>query len=146
MPAVRIYVPLGRAGLVALAKARVLAPGEEGHLVAYAVTPGLEAAHPGEGVEELEYLAFCDAAAAARALRESPTDRRVVASADVDREWLADHDGGTSAVSVSGAVPLARIASLHVDDETALAAGDESPDELLWYDATELDEVRSFFE
>lgn len=145
MPATRIYVPLSRSGLLALARDRVLAPGEDGHLVAYAVTPGLEAAHPGEGVEELEYLAFCDAAAAARTVRESAADRRVVVSADADSAWLSDHDGGTSAVAVSATLPLARIASLHVDDEAAQAAGDESPDELLWYDATELDEVRSFF-
>jgi hypothetical protein len=145
MPAVRVYVPLGRAGLLALAADRVLEPMAGQPLVAYAVTPGLEAAHPGEGVEELEYLAFCDAAAAARALRESPTDRRVVVSADADADWLSDHDGGTAAVALATAVPLARIASLHVDDEGALAAGDDSPDELLWYDATELGDVRSFF-
>lgn len=145
MPAVRIYVPLGRAGLVALAKDRVIAPAAGHPMVAYAVTPGLEAAHPGEGVEELEYLAFCDAVGAARGLRESPSDRRVVAAADADPEWLSDQDGGTSAVAVVSALPLARVASLHVDDVAAIEAGDESPDELLWYDATELDEVRSFF-
>jgi hypothetical protein len=42
-------------------------------------------------------------------------------------------------------LPLARVASLHVDDEAALAAGDESADELLWYDVTELGEVGGFF-
>lgn len=145
MPAIRVYVPLGRTGLLALAADRVLKAEAGQPLVAYAVTPGLEAAHPGEGVEELEYLAFCDAAGAARALRESPTDRRVVVSADADPDSLSDHDGGTAAVALAIGLPLARIASLHVDDEAALAAGDDSPDELLWYDATELAEVRSFF-
>jgi hypothetical protein len=145
MPAVRIYVPLGRTGLLALASDRVLEAEAGRPLVAYAVTRGLEAAHPGEGVEELEYLAFCDAATAARALRETPTDRRVVVSADADADWLSDHEGGTAAVALTSALPIARIASLHVDDEAALAAGDDSPDELLWYDATELGEVRAFF-
>jgi hypothetical protein len=32
-----------------------------------------------------------------------------------------------------------------VDDPAALEAGDESADEMLWYDATELDEVSGFF-
>ena len=143
MPVVRVYIPLGRRGLLALARDRVLRGEDAGQ--AYAVTAGLEAAHPAEGVEELEYLAFCDAAAAARALREKPTDRRVVAAADADAAWLSDGDGGTAAVAVSADLPLSRIASFHVDDATALGSGDESPDELLWYDATEIDEVRAFF-
>jgi hypothetical protein len=146
MPAVRVYVPLGRRGLLALAEDRALRPEEGRTLVAYAVTPGLAAAHPGEGVEELEYLAFCDAAAAARSLREAEGERRVVVSADADADWLADSDGGTAAVAVGAALPLSRIASFHVDDPAALVAGDDSPDELLWYDATELDEVRAFFD
>lgn len=142
MPAVRVYVPLGRRGLLALADEKVLRAEPGDTLVAYAVTPGLAAAHPGEGVEELEYLAFCDAAAAARALRETADARRVVVAADADADWLVDTDGGTAAVAVRSELPLSRIASFHVDDPAAIAAGDDSPDELLWYDATELDEVR----
>jgi hypothetical protein len=144
MPAVRVYLPLARHGLLELAQERALRSGAR-PLVAYAVTPGLEAAHPGEGAEELEYLAFCDAAAAAISVRESPTDRRVVLSADADPDWLADSEGGTAAVALTADLPLSRIASIHVDDAAALEAGDESPDEMLWYDATELDEVRAFF-
>lgn len=143
MPVVRVYIPLGRRALLALARDRVLPADATAH--AYAVTPVLEAAHPAQGVEELEYVAFCDAAAAAKALREKPNDRRVVAAADADPTWLSDGDGGTAAVAVSADVPLSRIASFHVDDPAALGAGDESPDEMLWYDATEIDEVRSFF-
>jgi hypothetical protein len=145
MPAVRVYVPLDRRGLLALVEERALRSGEGGPVVAYAVTPGLEAAHPGEGAEELEYLAFCDAAGAASRLRERSTDRRVVVSADADPDWLADSEGGTAAVSLTADLPRSRIASFHVDDPTALEAGDESADEMLWYDATELDEVSGFF-
>jgi hypothetical protein len=145
MPAVRVYVPLARRDLLALAQERALRSGGGGHVVAYAVTPGLEAAHPAEGAEELEYLAFCDAAAAASRLRESPAHRRVVVSADADPDWLEDAEGGTAAVSLIADLPLSRIASIHVDDTAALEAGDESADEMLWYDATELDEVRTLF-
>lgn len=145
MPAVRIYVPLAAGSLGALVERRAIGASEGAPVVAYAVTPGLEAAHPAEGVEELEYLAFCDAAAAATKLRESPDDRRVIVSADADPDWLLDSDGGTAAVALVRELPLSRVASFHVDDEAALAAGDESADELLWYDVTELGEVGGFF-
>lgn len=145
MPAVRVYIPLSAGALRALAERRAVGGGDGDRVVAYAVTPGLEAAHPGEGVEELEYLAFCDAAAAATTLREAPGDRRVIVAADADPEWLVDSDGGTAAVGLVRELPLTRIASFHVDDPAAMAAGDESADELLWYDVTELDEVRGFF-
>lgn len=145
MPAVRVYVPLGRRGLLALVTEREVRATGDRPLTAYAVTSGLEAAHPGEGAEELEYLAFCDAAAAARALREPSSDRRVVVSADADAGWLVDGEGGRAAVALTTAIPLSRVASLHVDDVDAVAAGNESADEMLWYDATELDEVRALF-
>ena len=51
-------------------------------------------------------------------------------SADGTRESLA-------AVTVSGPVPLRQVVSFHVDEE----AGDQGMEDLLWYDATELDEV-----
>jgi hypothetical protein len=44
---------------------------------------------------------------------------------------------GLGAVTVSTVVPLARVVSFHVDE----TAGDQGMDDLLWYDATELDEV-----
>ena len=40
-------------------------------------------------------------------------------------------------MTVSTAVPLAQVVSFHVDEE----AGDQGMEDLLWYDATELDEV-----
>jgi hypothetical protein len=43
-----------------------------------------------------------------------------------------------------GPLPLSRVASFHIDDESAVDDEDEEADELLWYDVTELDDVRSF--
>ena len=43
-------------------------------------------------------------------------------------------------------LPLSRVASFHIDDESAVDSVDEEADELLWYDVTELDDVRSFLD
>jgi len=144
MPVVRVYVPLGREDLEQLAAAGSLAAGPGTPRQAYAVTPGLERAGPGLDVEDLEYAAFSDAVAAAGALRAAPIDRRVVASADADPAWVAPREGSpVSEVLVTAPIPLSRVASFHVDDD--LAGGvDEDADELLWYDVTELDDVRGF--
>ena len=145
MPVVRVYVPLGRAGLEELATAGALAAGPGTARTAYAVTSGLEQAAPGLDVEDLEYAAFSDAVEAAAGLRSVRSDRRVVAAADADATWVAPRDGApVSKVVLTAPLPLSRVASFHVDDE---AAGDvdEEADELLWYDVTELDDVRSFF-
>ena len=145
MPVVRVYVPLGRAGLEELATAGALAAGPGTPRTAYAVTSGLEHAAPGLDVEDLEYAAFSHAVEAAAGLRSVRSDRRVVAAADADATWVAPRDGApVSKVVLTAPLPLSRVASFHVDDE---AAGDvdEEADELLWYDVTELDDVRSFF-
>jgi hypothetical protein len=34
---------------------------------------------------------------------------------------------------------------IHLDEEVTAGARDDEADELLWYDVTELDDVRSFF-
>ncbi|GAA2034815.1 hypothetical protein GCM10009740_26860 [Terrabacter terrae] len=145
MPVVRVYVPLGRAGLEELAGTGALAAGPGSPRTAYAVTSRLERVAPGLDVEDLEYAAFSDAVAAAAQLRGTPSDRRVVASADADASWVAPREGApVSKVALTAPVPLARVASFHVDDEVA-AGVEEEADELLWYDVTELDDVRSFF-
>ena len=145
MPVVRVYVPLGRAGLEELATAGALAAGPGTPRTAYAVTSGLEQAAPGLDVEDLEYAAFSDAVDAAAALRSRRSDRRVVAAADADLSWVSPRDGKpVSKVVLTSPVPLSRVASFHVDDEVT-GAVDEEADELLWYDVTELDDVRSFF-
>lgn len=145
MPVVRVYVPLGRSGLEELAARGSLAAGPGTPRIAYAVTPGLEQAAPGLDLEDLEYAAFSDAVDAATALRAAASDRRVVASADADPGWVAPGDGlHVSRVVLTAPVPLSRVASFHVDDEVTVGL-DEEADELLWYDVTELDDVRAFF-
>lgn len=145
MPVVRVYVPLGREGLEELAAAGFLAAGPGSPRQAYAVTPRLEKAAPGLDVDGLEYAAFSDAVDAAGALRSAPADRRVVASADADPSWVAPRDGQpVSKVILTSAIPLSRVASFHVDDDVQ-AGVDEEADELLWYDVTELDDVRAFY-
>jgi hypothetical protein len=146
MPVVRVYVPLGRDGLEELVSAGALAAGPGTPRPAYAVTPGLERAAPGLDVEDLEYAAFSDAVEAAGGLRAAPADRRVVASADADAAWVAPREGNpVTKVVLTATVPLSRVASFHVDDEVT-AGVDEEADELLWYDVTELDDVRAFFD
>ncbi len=148
MPVVRVYVPLGGADLEQLASTGSLAAGEESPRRAYAVTSALERAAPGLDVEDLEYSAFCDAVAAAGGLRSASGGRRVVTAADVDPSAVSPvpadgpaGGGAISAVALTSPVPLGRIASFHVEDEDAV--GDEA-DEMLWYDVTELDDVRGF--
>ncbi len=130
----RIYVPLGASGLRRLAAERALSAPVHAH----AVTDRVERAFPGADEEEWEYAALCDAAEAAAVLRESPSDRRVVAAADVDPAWVGPAKGEQteSSVEVAQDVPLQRVVSFHIDEDGA--ADDE---ELLWYDATELDEL-----
>jgi hypothetical protein len=145
MPVVRVYVPVGRDGLEELAAAGVLAAGPGSPRQAYAVTPGLEKAAPGLDLDGLEYAAFSDAVRAASALRSAPADRRVVVSADADPGWVVPREGTPiSKVVLTSAIPLSRVASFHVDDDVT-AGADEEADELLWYDVTELDDVRAFF-
>ena len=145
MPVVRVYVPLGRDGLEELATSGRLSAGPGTPRVAFAVTRALEASAPGHDVEDLEYAAFSDAVAAAAGVRESPHHRRVVAAADADPSWVVQGVADpASGVVLVAPLPLSRVASFHVDDESAVDSVDEEADELLWYDVTELDDVRAF--
>ena len=74
MPVVRVYVPLGRAGLEELAGTGALAAGPGAPRTAYAVTSRLARLAPGLDVAALEYAAFSDAVTAAAALRVTPSD------------------------------------------------------------------------
>jgi hypothetical protein len=142
MPVVRVYVPVGRAELDVLAATGELPAGPGTPRVAYAVTQGLEETAPGLDVEDLEYAAFSDAVLASGASRSAPGHRRVVAAADADPGWVAPRGGApVSRVALTASLPLSRVASFHIDDEGA--GPDEEADELLWYDVTELDDVRS---
>ncbi len=161
MPVVRVYLPIGPVDLAELAERGSLSATPATSAtpamlrVAYAVTPELERVMPGHDVEDLEYAAFSDAVAAAgtapRPARD-PADRRVVIAADVDPEWLSTGEPKSQtdsicAVELTEPVPLARVASFHVDERGGSTgdAGAASVDALLWYDATELDVVRGLF-
>ena len=143
MSQTRVYLPLSGEGVRALARDRVLpAP----PLDAFAVTSRVERALPAGDEEEWEYAALCEAVDAATALRATPADRRVVAAADVDSEWVSDlspaapapGDGDAlAAVRVTEQVSLRQVVSFHIDEEP----GADGADDLLWYDVTELAEV-----
>lgn len=136
MTQTRIYLPLNAEGVRQLAADREVG---DPPLRAFAVTERTERSLPLGEEEEWEYAALTEAVDAAAALQGTSVAKRVVAAADVDPLWV-QADGtrdGLSAVLVSDPVPLARVVSLHVDE----TAGDQGMDDLLWYDATELDEV-----
>jgi hypothetical protein len=127
----RVYIALDRAALRRLAAAGRLEPAP---FTGYAVTTDLRREHPNADDEELEYLAFTDAATEAAA-DASAGPARVVAAADVDADLVTDllePDAPVSAVRVAEAVARRQVASFHVADEEAGYA---------WYDATELDVV-----
>ena len=93
----RVYVGLDRPALRRLAADATLGPAP---FTAYAVTTDLRREHPNADDEELEYLAFIDAAS------DGPAGGG--ASADVDAELVTDllePGAPVSAVRVAAAVP-----------------------------------------
>jgi hypothetical protein len=136
MSQTRIYLPLNGSGVRRLATERHVAGSP---VRGFAVTDRVERAMPAGDEEEWEYAALTEAVEAATLVLPSLQERRVVAAADVDSSWVSGNGAGDSlaAVEVSNPVPLARIVSFHVDEN----AGDDGMADLLWYDATELDEV-----
>ncbi len=128
----RVYVALDRTALRRLATAGRLEPAP---FTAYAVTTDLGRENPNADDEELEYLAFTDAASDAATAAANGGPARVVAAADVDADLLTDllePGAPVSAVRVAEPVPRRQVASFHVADEGA---------DYAWYDATELDVV-----
>jgi hypothetical protein len=161
---VRVYLPATVAALARLKERGELEPPVEAH----AVTPTLREWYAEGDDEELEYVAFTRAAQGAlRLLRHDPgvPRRRVVVSADVPVAAVrrGDTELGSSLVDVTAAVPLAAIASIHVDGVAAegdvaaaadvveeAAAGDPDAQftvdgaedhELEWYDPSELGQL-----
>jgi hypothetical protein len=136
MSQTRIYLPLNESGLRRLAAGREVVGSP---VRAFAVTDRVERALPAGDEEDWEYAALTEAVEAATLVLPSLLEKRVVAAADVDPTWVSGNGAGDSlaAVEVSQPVPLARIVSFHVDE----TAGADGMDDLLWYDATELDEV-----
>jgi hypothetical protein len=120
---VRVYLPATLPRLAAVAAAREAGPPP---LSAFAVTPALREWYAEGDAEELEYAAFADAARASlRLLAQDPAAprRRAVLAADLPDAAVAPADGpARSAVLVTRPVPLAAVASVHVDDEAAAAA------------------------
>lgn len=148
MPVVRLYLPVHRVDLVELDERRELPASSARPRTAYHVSAALQRAEPSLDVEALEYVAFCEAVAAASANRPSAAGLVVVA-ADVDPAWLvgtppeAAH-GSRCIVGLAEALPITRVASFHVGDNTSADLDDDfDATDVLWYDVTELPEVLS---
>lgn len=136
----RIYLPLSVAALRRLSRDGVL---DAPPLSAYAVTADLRREHPTADDEELEYLAFVDAAT-------STGPPRVVAAADVEADDVDPSgaaSGAMSAVRVAASVPRRQVVSFHVadadGDPSTGGGGSGGIPEFSWYDATELEVVVS---
>ena len=129
----RIYLPLSASGLRSLSTHGAV---EGAPLPAHAVTQAMRAANPTGAQDEWEYAALNDAAQTSGALLAAGESRRIVAAADVSSDLVCsaepDDSDVESAVSISEAVALKRIASFHVDGDAL------QDDDLLWYDVTEL--------
>lgn len=95
-------------------------------LTAFAVTPGLREWYVDDDEEELEYAALLEAARASlRLLDDQPSAarRRAVVALDApDRAVEVRDDLDRGVVRLQAQVPLAHIASVHVDDAEAEAA------------------------
>lgn len=168
LSAMRVYVPLTLPGLARAHRAGELGPGP---LHGYAVTPALREWYVSDDIEELEYAALTRAAQASLRLLALSADgaaprRRVVVVAELpDGAAAADPDRGMDSrtvgeVRVASAVPLGRVAAVHMDSAeaeadvaaaaAALGAADQGDDdaqftvdgaedhELLWYGVQEI--------
>jgi hypothetical protein len=158
----RVYLPSTLPRL-----ARDLQAGEIEPVAAYAVTPALREAYASGDTEELEYVALLAAARASLALLADDPQappRRVVLAAEVPdaAAITAEHP---AAVTVAGPIPVAKLASAHVDDAEAIQdvakavaalpaaeAGDDDAEfdvdqaeghELAWYASQELPHLLS---
>lgn len=165
----RVYLPATLPALAGVLRAAEIGPAP---VLAYAVTPALREWYASADPEELEYAALMHAARASLRLLladpEAPR-RRVVLAADVPDEQAGrggGFDGGfdePTLVLLSAPVPLARVASGHVDDLAAVGdvgtavqalaaadAGDQDAQflvdgaeghELMWYATQELGDL-----
>jgi hypothetical protein len=161
----RVYLPTTLRGLSVASAAGAFTGAP---LQAHAVTPTMREWYVSGDLEELEYAALTEAAEASlRSLAAGgdPSCRRVVVAADVPDGAVRPRSDPLfrSAVTVTAAVPLDDVASVHVDEPEAadvvaaavraLPAADAGDDdarfaldeaeatELLWYDVTEIPDL-----
>lgn len=138
MPLTRVYLALSPGDLDDLAAGRSVGPVPR---PAHAVTAAL--GRPGlvTDEEELEHLAWLAAAAEAVSRADGGRRRRVIGSADVDSATVAHATAPDvpSRVEVTAPIDRRRFVSFHVDEE----AGASDTADLLWYDVTELEDVRA---
>ena len=135
----RVYVGTTLAGLRELHATGALGAAP---LTAHAVTPALRESYAEGDTEELEYVALTAAAGDSRRLLDAdpalPRRRAVVAAEVPDDAVTAAGDG--SAVRVAVAIPLSKVASVHVDDP-AVDLGDADGWELMWFATQELPDL-----
>lgn len=113
----RVYLPLTVRGLTELHRTGRVGPAP---IAGHAVLPALRRDWDEADDEELEYAALMAAAfdSLARIAETGDAPRRVVVAADVEDAQVQAGDDLT-AVTVTAEVPLARCASLHVDDSAS---------------------------
>jgi len=114
----RVYLPSTLPALADVLREGAVSPAP---VQGFAVTPALREAYASGDEEELEYIAMLAAARESlRMLRADPgaPRRRVVLAADAEATWIA-YDDEPAAVVISGPVPLAALASGHIDDPDA---------------------------
>ena len=130
----RVYLPSTLPALRRLLDERQVTAAARG-TVAYAVTSALRDEHGGADLEELEYEALT--AAARESVRllaadEAAPPRRVVLAADVPTDAVTPApERGRAGVRVAAALPLARVAAVHIDDAEAAAAVRAAADALV---------------
>ncbi|MHB9753443.1 DUF6912 family protein [Streptomyces sp. BYX5S] len=121
----RVYVPLSLPRLAEAYKSGAIGPAP---VAAFGVTPALREWYVSDDIEELEYAALGRAALASLRLVAADPDaarRRVVVAVDVpDQGAVADADRGADPAALGGltvreAVPLAKVAAVHVDSGDA---------------------------
>jgi hypothetical protein len=115
-----VYLPATSGTLRGLSEGGALGPPP---LTAFAVTPALREWYVDDDLEALEYAAMLEAARGSLRLLDADPGaarRRVVIAADVpDAAVTVRDDLDRGVVHVREAVPLAGVASIHMDDRDA---------------------------
>jgi hypothetical protein len=118
----RVYLPATTTMLQSLLDTGAAGPAP---LTAFATTPALREWYLDDDPESLEYAAMVEAARGSLRLLDSDPDaarRRVVLAADVpDASVTVRDDLDRGVVQLDEPVPLAAVASVHVDDADAEA-------------------------